>query len=71
MELNGLYSFQDLAKKNEVGNQPLVVETIRVQTRLLENGNDGGNFEAGGELYQIILSTHLRSLTISRLLYCL
>jgi len=35
------------SKEREVGNRP-VVEIIRVQTRLLENGNDGGDFEAGG-----------------------
>ena len=48
MKLCCYRSFQGLAEERKVGNWPVVVEVIRVQTRLLQDGGDRSNFEAGG-----------------------
>lgn len=48
MKLGGDCSFQGFAKERKVGDRSVVVQLLRVQTRLLEDGSDGGGFEAGG-----------------------
>lgn len=48
MELARHCSFQDLTEERKVGDRPKVFEVISVQTRLLQNGSDGGDFKTGG-----------------------
>ena len=48
MKLCSYCSFQCLTEERKVGDWPVAGEVIRVQTRLLQDGGNGGNFEAGG-----------------------
>ena len=48
MELCSYCSFQGLAEERKVGDRPVVCKVIRVQTRLLQDGGNRGNFETGG-----------------------
>lgn len=48
VELGGDCSFQDFAEERKVGDWPMVVQIIRVQTRLFEDRSDRGGFETGG-----------------------
>ena len=48
MELRCYCSFQGLTEERKVGYRPVVSEVIRVKTGLLQDGGNGGSFEAGG-----------------------
>lgn len=49
MKLGGHCSFQDFTKERKVGDRAVIVELVGVETGLLEDGCDGGCFEAGGD----------------------
>ena len=48
VELGGDCSFQDFAEERKVGDWPIVVRVVGVQTRLFEDRSDRGGFETGG-----------------------
>lgn len=48
VKLDGNCSFQGFTQERKVGDWPIVVKLLGVQTRLFEDGSDGGCFEAGG-----------------------